>query len=344
MTSDDATHGYLLAHFREEPSGYAEKVYFDISTGGTPWEWEPLNGGRPVLASNVGTTGARDIHLTRNPQTGVYYVVCTDLRVFDPDRSDPPGDRWKEWSHHGSTRLLVWRSTDLIEWSGPELLDVAVSPGTPPLNLGMAWAPETTWVPDFDGAGSGAFVLYWSSTMFDPEDSERNGASYSRVLWGSTTDFTAATYRYGGVLIDTGAEAIDTTIVQNDGTTYRITKDNGHGAGLYMESTRSPTWWLPDTRWALVQERIGACWAGGNPGGVEGPTVFQSPDRSHWFLLVDVIPATGYRPMVTSDLDRGWSSYDAPFGLATGTKHGGVLPLTASEYARLRAADSEGAL
>ena len=121
----------------------------------------------------------------------------------------------------------------------------------------LMWAPEATWVADYNGAGKGAFVVYWSSTVY-PNAAHTPGTGASRVLWGATTDFTQATYSYGGTFIDTGADVIDTTMIQDGGTTYRISKDNGTGRGIYMESTTAKQWWLPSTAWTQLQDRIGA--------------------------------------------------------------------------------------
>ncbi|MDR3811187.1 MAG: 1,4-beta-xylanase, partial [Bifidobacterium sp.] len=111
MTDTTDDYGYLLVHFIEDPDGYAEKIYMDISDGDNPHRWVPLNDGKPVLASHLGTTGVRDPHIIRNPDTGTWYIIATDLRVFGGD-----GGGWYEWSHHASTNLIIWESDDLLHW------------------------------------------------------------------------------------------------------------------------------------------------------------------------------------------------------------------------------------
>ena len=127
------------------------------------------------------------------------------------------------------------------------MLDVSRKPDGSHLELGMAWACECLWVPDYYPEGyegdRGAFVMYWSSTVFDDADTAHDDNSVtSSVLWGATTDFTQDTFEFGGVLIDTGGDSIDTTMVQRplpDGglRTYRITKDNSFGNGIWMDYT-----------------------------------------------------------------------------------------------------------
>lgn len=336
----ETPYGYLMVHFIEDSQGYAEKIYLDVSQGDNPERWDPLNSGRPILASQLGTTGVRDPYITYNPDTATYYIIATDLRVFGGDRGSGNCTDWCHWSTRGSAMLNVWESKDLVSWSAPRQFDVTLDAASEKkVNVGMAWAPEATWVPDFDGTGEGSFVVYWASKTYP--DATRNGDSYSRILWGSTTDFTQASYSYGGVFIDAGAEVIDTTIAQENGTTYRITKDNGHGKGIYMESSSSARWWEPDARWTLIQERIGAAWSNGNPGGVEGPAVFKSHSEGRWYSYVDVIPSTGYRPMTTTNIADGFNQLlDDQFFMTPSTKHGGIISLTRGQYDTVRAADA----
>ncbi|WP_162236972.1 LamG-like jellyroll fold domain-containing protein [Agreia sp. Leaf283] len=339
-------YGYLMVHFIEDSAGYAEKIYLDVSRGDNPEQWDPLNGGVPILASDLGTTGIRDPYLTYNPETQTYFIIATDLRVFGGDSGSGTCTTWCYWTKNASTKLNIWESKDLVTWGDLRQIDMAAdASGNTVAQLGMAWAPEATWVDDYYPDGRGAFVVYWASNVFPADDTEHNTATYNRVLWGATTDFTQGSYSYGGDFVNTGGNAIDTTMIQNDGTTYRITKDNSFGNGIYMESTAAARWWEPGTTWTTLQTTIGAVWAGGNAGGVEGPAVFKSHSDDTWYLYVDVIPSTGYRPMVTNDLDAGWTQLtSAGFEMAPSTKHGGIISLTKAQYDTVRAADATSAV
>lgn len=340
--ADDAF-GYAMVHFIEDSAGYAEKIYLDVSRGDNPEHWDPLNGGKPILASDLGTTGVRDPYLTYNPETETYYIIATDLRVFGGDNGVSGCTQWCYWSSQGSTKLNVWESKDLVTWSDLRQFDVALSGGAEVAELGMAWAPEATWVDDYYPDGSGAFVVYWASNVY--ANAAHTGSTYSRILWGATPDFTQQSWEYGGVFIDAGGNTIDTTIIQDEGKTYRITKDNSAGKGIYMESTSAAQWWKPAATWTQLQTQIGAVWAGGNAGGVEGPAVFQRHGEDKWYLYVDVIPSTGYRPMQTTDLAAGWSQLvSSSFSMAPSTKHGGIVSLTKDGYDTLREADAASAV
>ncbi|MFP7706646.1 LamG-like jellyroll fold domain-containing protein [Trueperella sp. LYQ141] len=334
-------YGYLMVHFIEDSQGYAEKIYLDISRGNNPEQWDPLNDGKPILASQLGTTGVRDPYITYNPQTQTYYIIATDLRVFGGDNGSGDCTSWCQWSLHGSTKLNIWESKDLVHWSDLRQIEMnRTSDGKPAGQWGMAWAPEATWVPDYYGDGKGAFVVYWSTKTFADDDVNHTGKTYSRIMWGVTTDFTEATYSYGGVLFDTGGEAIDTTIIQHNGATYAVTKDNSFGRGLYLDKTTDKRWWEPTAKWTRIQDKIAANYSGGNPGGVEGPAMFKKHGEDTWYLYADVIPTVGYKPMVTHDLDAGFQYLNSPdFYMKESTKHGGIIGLTKARYDAIRNAD-----
>lgn len=332
----DTPYGYLMVHFVEDPEGYREKVHLTLSRGDDPQLWDRLNGGEPVLASHLSTTGVRDPHLTRDPRTGTYFLLATDLRVFGGDEAG-----WAAWTDGYSTRMNVWRSQDLISWSPLRQFDVALgadggpAPGVP--DLDMMWAPESIYVGDLFGAGEGGFVVYFSAGI---------GGGHHRIVWGTTTDFTQETWVYGGVLIDTGDHVIDCSMIQVAPYTYRVSKDNGASRrGIVMERTDATRWWGPEAAWTPVQDRLGDGYAAGH--GVEGPTMFKEHGVDRWYLYVDVIPDAGYRPLVATDLDAAepWAPLDsARFSLPAATKHGGVVPLTRSQHDALRRADAAAAV
>ena len=221
------------------------------------------------------------------------------------------------------------------------------------------WAPELHRI-------NGAWYIYFAGAA---TDFEASGLPTHRMFVLENTDddpttdnwvekgqivtpidsfaLDATTEVIDGVLIDTGGDSIDTTMVQRplpDGglRTYRITKDNSFGNGIWMDYTDARRWWESDTQWHVIQRHIGANYVeDGNPGGVEGPAVFANhhnnggPD-DEWYLFVDVIPSIGYKPMSTKDLDAGWHPLNAAdYFLSPHTKHGGVASLTREEYERL---------
>ncbi|MFT8787517.1 MAG: Ig-like domain-containing protein [Bifidobacterium psychraerophilum] len=355
VDGDDA-YGYIMVHFMEDSNGYAEKIYFDISRGDNAEQWDPLNAGEPVLANNLSTTGVRDPFIAYNPENATYYVLATDLRVFGGDNAN-----WYAWVNDYSTKFHVWQTKDFISFSDMSTLETtADSSGTRSSTLtdtvtgdaisqiGMAWAPEATWVADFcdlndDGVDNascegGAFVMYWSVEA-QVGDAPRG----KNVLWAATTDFSQDSFEFGGVLVPTTSytTTIDTTIIQRERAdgglrTYRVT-----GSGnIYMQVTDRQDWWRAanNVDWRTTQQGIGSAY-----GSVEGAASFKVNGEDKWYLYVDDFPTPGYRPMVASDLDAedAWQYLDSSdFVLRSGTKHGGIVPLTKSGYDAIRAADA----
>lgn len=345
----DDPYGYLMVHFVEDGAGYAEKIYLDISRGDNPEQWDPLNGRNPILASNLGTTGTRDPFITYNPETETYYIIATDLRVFNANDPSWNNGNWGAWASQGSTMMNVWESKDLITWSNVRQIDVSLdSNDNTAAYLGMMWAPEATWVDDYYGEGQGAFVVYWSSNVYsDAAHTQSDGGS--DIMWGATTDFTQDTWEFGGVMLDGGEYGcIDTNILQDGGGTYHITKSQASGEEIIMEYTDEKEWWLVGSDrdsnygWTRVQTSIGADWYGA----VEGPASFKDHSvDNRWYLFVDDLPTPGYQPMVSTDLDSGWDHLDTSnYFLTSYTKHGGVISLTKAQYDAIRNADATSAV
>ena len=72
---------YLFVHFTgTESSPLHEQVYFSVSTDGE--RWELLNGGKPVLVSDVGERGVRDPFIIRSPEERKFFIIGTDLSIF----------------------------------------------------------------------------------------------------------------------------------------------------------------------------------------------------------------------------------------------------------------------
>ena len=156
--------------------------------------------------------------------------------------------------------------------------------------LGMAWAPEATWVDDYYADGSGAFVVYWSSNVYT--NAAHTGSSYSPHPVGRDARLHAGLATTTAASSSTAAATRSTP--RSSRTTARPTasrKDNCGGQGhLHGVDAPPPTGGSRPRRGRSCRRRS-ARLAGGNAGGVEGPAVFQRPRRDHWYLYVDVIPS-----------------------------------------------------
>lgn len=304
--------GSLLVHFVEDPEGHGEQVFFSLSDGPDPTRWTRVNGGRPVLESRIGTTGARDPCLVRGGDG--FVILATDLRVWGRGPH-----RWDEWIRQGSRSLLVWRSPDLVRWSAPELVEVA------PPTAGMAWAPEARWV-----AVNGEYRVSWSSALYADDDPEHRGPGYSRILEARTRDFR--TFSKPVAVLDHGRPVIDARVYEIEDRRVRFAKEEpGPGSlGVFQEVERADGW-------ALVASRIGT----DRYEHVESPMLVEDPLHERWLLWLDRydrIPQ-GFVAYTSDDpLSGRWTPLDdAAFQVPPNTKHGAVLPLDEDEWRRVRA-------
>ncbi|THV23600.1 glycoside hydrolase family 43 protein [Glycomyces paridis] len=294
--------GYLMAHFIGEGTG-GEQIYLAHADNGL--NWTDLNRSQIVLRSHIGTQGVRDPVIVRNPAGNRYWIVATDLRIGS-------GTSWGDAANNGSRSLVVWESSDLVNWSSPWLLGVANSIG----DAGNAWAPEAIW-----DAAAGNFLLYWAT------NSTRNGIKKHRIWSARTTDFRSFTAPQVYIDLPGSEGLIDTQIVEVAGSTYRYYRAS-KTTQIVIEGANSLT-----GSWTRLGDLSGL-----TGGGVEGPMWAKFNDRSEWALWLDqYATGRGYMPVLTTN-PAAVSGYRTTSGYGLGAnlkRHGFVLNLTQAEETRV---------
>jgi hypothetical protein len=305
--------GYLLAHFTGE-SANGEQIYLAHSTDGL--HWTDLNRGGPVLLSTVGTRGVRDPAIVRSPAGDRYWIIATDLRIAS-------GTSWSDAANRGSTSLVVWESTDLVNWSAPRLVNVAGGIS----GAGNAWAPEAIY-----NAATGDYVVYWAT------NSNRNGVTKHRIYYARTSDFR--TFTAAQLFIERGGSQgiIDTQIVEVPtgvgGFRYYRASADGH---ITIEGSNSIL-----GSWTNIGNLSHMGISNGATGGnvVEGPMWAQFNGRSEWALWLDQFATgRGYMPITSTNLGST-QNFRTRSDYAMGTnrkRHGSILNLTAAEGSRVLA-------
>ncbi|KAI1391909.1 glycoside hydrolase family 43 protein [Hypoxylon trugodes] len=298
--------GYLISTF----SDATPQVQFHLSKGNSATSFSFLNKGKPVLASTVGTKGVRDIFLATNSARSEYYLLATDLDI------NVSGFSWDKATRQGSHSLVIWKSTDLVNWSGPSLRTVEDA------TAGMAWAPSAVW----DDATS-QYYLFWSSRLYAASDTKHTGtATLDRIRYATTKDF-ATFSEPKDYWAPTGTGLIDQEFqyLGSKGAYARFAK-NESTSQIYQEITSDGlfgTW----TRVGLVTSDTPR----------EGPASFAdnvTPGLYH--LLLD--DYTQYVPYQTTDIRTLAWKKSSTSGFPTGLKHGSVTPVTQKEYDALAAA------
>ncbi len=306
--------GYAFSYFTGEGTADGEQVYAALSQGNDPLRWRELNGGRPVLTSTMGEKGLRDPFIIRSPEGDKFYQIATDLRIHGN------GD-WDAAQRTGSRSIMVWESTDLVNWTDQRLVMVA------PDTAGNTWAPEAYY-----DKGLGAYVVFWASKLYASDDPDHTGNTYNRMLYATTRDFV--TFTEPKVWVDPGYSVIDSTVIEHDGTYYRFTKDERNNSSStpcskFIIEERSET--ILDLEYDFVAECIGR--GAINQG--EGPTIFKSNTEEKWYLFIDEFGGRGYVPFESTDLASGAWTKSADYALPARPRHGTVLPVTQAEYDRM---------
>jgi hypothetical protein len=114
-----ASDGFIFTTFRDEATPLSEQIYMGISEEGK--QWDALNGGNPVLVSDVGEKGVRDSFLLRSHDGQKVWLIATDLCIAR-------NRDWHRATHAGSRSIVIWESTDLVHgrqrgwhWSLPAM-------------------------------------------------------------------------------------------------------------------------------------------------------------------------------------------------------------------------------
>ena len=309
--------GYLFVTFKgESPKG--EQIYFALSRDGLTWS--ALNQSKPVLVSTIGEKGVRDPYLLRMQDGYKFVLIATDLAIYaDKIKTGSGAAAWKHSVESGSRALVIWESTDLVNWDGPRLVSVA------PADAGCAWAPEAIYDP-----AAGDYLVFWASTTAGDHFKKH------RIWAAHTRDFRE--FSAPAVYIERPASIIDTTIVQDGQSYYRFSKDEVRKAILMESSPRLDGPWREVSGFSLATTT-----------GIEGPECYPIKQQAgsapqSWCLIVDFYAKSlGYQPYVAQDLGQGNFTKGEGFSFPFKFRHGAVLPITEEECTRLEKAFSTGA-
>lgn len=296
--------GYLFVHFIGEQE-MGEQIYFSISKDGL--HWTDLNGGKPVLISDIGEKGVRDPFIVRDEKNGKFYLIATDLRIG-------AGKGWEQAQYAASRDLIVWESENLIQWSEPRSVCVGVD------LAGCVWAPESIYDKETD-----SFFVFWASMVKLEGDNQPK----QRIYGSYTKDFREFSEPF--VYVEAPNHVIDMNIIYEDGWYYRFVK-NETTKNIVMDRVRRIG---ADVKPELIKSEILD-----NLLGVEGPEAYKLPDGS-WCLIVDrFAEGKGYLPLICTDLSSGKFEIvpEDTYNMGEVKKrHGGILTITDEEMEKLTA-------
>lgn len=303
---------YLFTHFKEKLTPDGEQVYFGISADG--YNWEQVNGGKPILTSEMGECGCRDIEIVRLRDNS-FVILTTDACIVRHMDENYNVD-WKELNSRGSKKLTLWRSRDLINWSEQEQVYFGRD------DFGCLWAPEIF----YDGE-KGEYLIHWGSTV--------SGDNYSRmrIFCCVTKDFKEFSYPREFFAKDN--EILDSHLAKI-GEAYHLFYKNADNPAMNMHAVSSKLYgpYVHDEKFEEYMSKIPA------KGAYEAPTTYILPDGK-WCLMLDFFGCEkekmGYVPFVSktpgkADFERVPEKFNFPYGF----KHGRVIEITEGEYLKLK--------
>ena len=320
--------GYLWTNF--DASGGYEKIFFGYSEDGLTWSKlnkDEYGNAQPVLVNDAegSDLGVRDPHIIRSAEGDKYWILGTDLHA---EGGGAGGSGWDQLN--ASQNIVVWESTDLVNWSEPKLVYAGFD------NAGCVWAPEAMY-----DETTGDYLVYWSARDKSLANTDDNAL---RVYVCRTRDFS--TFSEPKVWLsedqENGAEVniIDTTIVKgDDGRYYRFSTSDWNtivdvsdtlDADDVFDVSVNPDKSTPDGSWTRLVKRDGQAAAGFSRG--EGLTVYQLPGGT-WCAMAD---NGGYTAYLTNDLASGTFTQSSEASFVDGRfRHGTVMRLSEAEQARL---------
>ena len=343
--------GYLFAHFIGEENENQEQIYFALSEDGL--NFKDLNNKQPVLYSKVGEKGVRDPYLYRSKEGDRFFLIATDLSIYNRGGWFQNEQGYYDASTTGSSNLVLFESPDLIHWSEPILLPIA------PENAGMAWAPEMIYYEE-----TGEYIIFFSSSIMDPKTKLK--AKPNTIFYAATRDFVH--FSETKIFIDNqtdGAEdgrpreIIDTTVLKIGEYYYSASKDgdnaekNGGIRILRTKQLLNPDSWekvldLDELNLDLSGVEIEVL----DNSSLEGPELFMynqkdwaDPSVPEYGLMADqYMLGTGYLPLKTTDItdvtnaNNSWKllSKDEYSFDKLKKRHGTIIRITKDELNNLK--------
>lgn len=291
--------GYLFVYFTGNRID-EEAVRYAVSSDGLDFRY--LNDNKPIVESSLisSTGGVRDPHILRSEDGKEFYMVVTDMVSANG------------WDSNRAMTLL--KSPDLVNWTASNINIQKRYPGQEELK--RVWAPQTIYDKE-----AGKYLVYWSMQYTGGPD----------VIYYAyaNADFTDIEGEPTPLFIpENRLSCIDGDIIYKDGKYHLFYKTEGHGNGIKTAVTDS----LTSGKWVesadYKQQTTDA---------VEGSGIFKLIGTDKYILMYDVYMKGRYEFTESTDLEN-FKVINGDVKMNFHPRHGTVIPITATEMARIKAA------
>jgi len=331
--AEDVKDKFLFAYFtgnhRKE-----QTVKYAVSEDGI--NFEKVNGGAPVIVQTLGSGACRDPYIAQAPD-GTYYCIATDMDV------DSMG-----WWGNGQNSFIVWKSTDLINWTDETRINLSEILGGTAVN--RCWAPQFAW-----DETEGRFMVYLSIAADGYAAGE---TGYNTHIYYMYTDdlINQSSYTQPQPIFNkcdtTTKDNIDGEIVEAGGQYYIFFKDEMNATICVAKSTTGKINGPYDLNNIIKLD------AGSAVGALEGCQVYQN-NNGEYIYIADRFAAQGSFAMYNfgTDLESALGAFPTNNSVTaldiTGKKvssniedanhlaarHGSVINITTAQYNAIKSAD-----
>lgn len=293
---------YLFTYFTGN-APQEEQIRYALSKDG--WNYTPLNGGKPVIASDTIALkkAVRDPHILRG-EDGYYYQVVTDMASS------------QGWASNRG--LVLLRSKDLLKWEHHTVHFPEKYKGTNLEHVTRVWAPQTIY--DVEAK---KYMVYFSLLTDD------GSIPYDVVYYAYANDDFSDLEGTPQVLFDVKNASIDTDIVRDDDGMYHVffKTEGGRQKGIKQFIVKS----LHNITEADLQP--GFCQDTNEA--VEGAGIFRLFDGT-WVLMYDCYMNGHYQFCKSNDLKKFTMVQNTKTSGMFTPRHGTVIAITAEEEALLQ--------
>ncbi len=207
-------------------------------------------------------------------------------------------------------------SKDLIHWSKQEFIPVMVHEE----KTRNTWAPEITY-----DEKSKTYMIYWASTIdgkFLQTKSEEEKGYNHRIYYTTTKDFKK--FSKTKLLYEPGFNVIDASIVKTDNGFRMYLKDETKvPVQKNLKIAASKKLEGPYTK--ASEPITGDYWA-------EGPTAIKIDNK--WIVYFDKYTQKKYGAV--KETSKGWEDISEQVSFPSGTRHGTVIKVSATEINALK--------
>lgn len=280
---------YFTGNLPEE-----ESVHFAVSDDG--YYFSALNDNMPVIRQTLGKKSCRDPFIFRD-KNNVFHIIATDMRCHDG------------WNSNNS--MIMWDSTDLIEWNNERVFDFTRFEETK--SADRVWAPEVIYDKNKE-----EYMIYWSH--------HNTNDIYDTIIWYVYTkdfkEFTTAPK----ILFrpKSNMAGIDADIIEKDGKYYLYQADEEKQAICYAVSDQPcGPYFEPDNNKVSVADTA-----------LEGNCIYKILDTDKYVMIADQFVAGGYFMQETTDMIHFKKVDDFAINHLR-ARHGSVIHITDEEYNRL---------